>query len=159
MALYTEGRDDRTAQEQEEDAEEGRRLPELTAGQLLTLLGLLPGQHFTEPPPRYTEATLVRALEERGIGRPSTYAQILSTIVERISGELGHRPSLPAALGCVVTARLARHFPGVVSQDFTAEIEQHLDDIATGERPWVDVLREFYGPFERDLQRAETDME
>lgn len=159
MALYTEGRDDRSAQEQEEDAEEGRRLPQLTAGQLLRLLKLLAGQHFTEPPPRYTEATLVRALEERGIGRPSTYAQILSTILDRTYVVLEEKRFKPTDLGCVVNDQLVRHFPEVVSQDFTAEIEQHLDDIAAGERPWVDVLREFYEPFERDLARAETEME
>jgi DNA topoisomerase-1 len=159
MALYTEGRDDRTAQEQEEDEEEGRRLPELAAGQLLALLGLLPGQHFTEPPPRFTEATLVRALEEKGIGRPSTYAQILSTIVERAYVVVEEKRFKPTELGCIVNDQLVRHFPEVVSVDFTARIEQHLDEIAEGEREWVDVLREFYEPFQQDLTRAETEME
>jgi DNA topoisomerase-1 len=159
MVLYTEGRDDRTAEEQEEDAEEGRRLPELTSGALLALLGLLPGQHFTEPPPRYTEATLVRALEEKGIGRPSTYAQIMSVIVERGYVELTDKRFRPTDLGFVVNDQLVRHFPEIVSADFTAEVEQHLDDIAGGERRWVDVLREFYDPFSADLARAETEME
>lgn len=158
MALYTEGRDDRTVQEREEDAEEGRTLPALTAGMLLQLLGLLPGQHFTEPPPRYTEATLVRALEERGIGRPSTYAQTLSVIIERAYVELEDKRFRPTELGCIVNDQLVKHFPEVVSPTFTAEVEQHLDEIATGERQWVDVLREFYTPFALDLAKAETEM-
>jgi len=159
MVLYTEGRDDRTVEEQEEDAEEGRRIPDLSPGRLLELLGLSPGQHFTEPPPRFTEATLVRALEEKGIGRPSTYAQILSTIIERNYVTLEEKRFRPTDLGCVVNDQLVRHFPGVVSADFTAEIEQHLDDIAEGERGWVEVLHEFYDPFQEALARAETEME
>jgi DNA topoisomerase-1 len=158
MVLYSEGRDDRSAEEQEEDAEEGRRLPQLSPGQLLRLLGLLPGQHFTEPAPRYTEATLVRALEERGIGRPSTYAQILSTIIDRNYVELTEKRFKPTELGCVVNDQLVRHFPDVLNADFTARIEQQLDDISEGSRDWVGVLREFYQPFEQDLARAETDM-
>lgn len=159
MTLYMEGRDDRSAEEQEEDAEEGRRLPLLTAGERLRLLGLLPGQHFTEPPPRFTEATLVRALEEKGIGRPSTYAQIMSTIVDRGYVLLEDKRFRPTDLGCVVNDQLVRHFPNIVSVDFTAEVEQRLDDIAEGERPWVEVMREFYGPFAHALERAETEME
>lgn len=159
MVLYTEGKDDRSAQEQEEDAEEGRRLPDLTPEQLLRRLGMIPGQHFTEPPPRYTEATLVRALEEKGIGRPSTYAQIMSTIVDRGYVVLENKRFMPTELGCVVNDQLVRHFGDVVSVDFTAEIEQHLDEISEGTRDWVDVLKEFYGPFSEDLARAETEME
>jgi DNA topoisomerase-1 len=159
MALYTEGRDDPTPEEKDEDAAERSRLPELVAGQLLRLLALLPGQHFTEPPPRYTEATLVRALEENGIGRPSTYAQILSTIIEREYVLLEDKRFKPTDLGCVVNDQLVRHFPDVVNVNFTAEIEQHLDDVAEGERDWVHVLREFYDPFEADLAKAETEME
>jgi len=159
MVLYTEGKDDRSAQEQEEDAEEGRRLPELTPEQLLRRLGILPGQHFTEPPPRFTEATLVRALEEKGIGRPSTYAQIMSTIVDRGYVLLESKRFSPTDLGCVVNDQLVRHFGDVVSVDFTAEIELHLDEISEGGRNWVEVLNEFYGPFAADLARAETEME
>ncbi|MFN3650724.1 MAG: type I DNA topoisomerase [Armatimonadota bacterium] len=159
MAIYTEGRDDRTREEQEEDDDEGRTLPALSESDLLRLLQLLPGQHFTEPPPRFTEATLVRALEEKGIGRPSTYAQILSTILDRGYVLLEEKRFKPTDLGCVVNDQLVRHFPDVVSADFTAKIEQHLDDIATGEREWVQVLQEFYDPFQHDLERAETEME
>ena len=158
-AVYTEGRDDRTQQERDEDAEEGRRLPLLVVGALLRLLGLEPGQHFTEPPPRFTEATLVRALEEKGIGRPSTYAQILSTIIERNYVLLEEKRFKPTELGCVVNDQLVRHFPDVVSVDFTARVEQELDDVAEGNRDWVDVLQEFYTPFTEALDRAETEME
>src|SRR5205085_7239136 len=131
--VYIEGRDE----DSEED--EARRLPDLSRGDLLDLLGIVPGQHFTEPPPRYTEATLVKALEERGIGRPSTYAQIISTIQERNYVVLEEKRFRPTDLGCVVTDQLVRHFPRILSVDFTAEVEQELDEIASGERDWVQV--------------------
>src|SRR5207237_6745574 len=153
MALYVEGRDE------EPDDDEGRRLPDLARGDRLDLLALLPGQHFTEPPPRYTEATLVKALEERGIGRPSTYAQIISTIQERNYVILEEKRFRPTDLGCVVTDQLVKHFPRIMNVDFTAEVEQELDEIASGERDWVAVLDEFYGPFAQALESAEETME
>lgn len=153
MVLYIEGRDE------EPEEEEGRRLPDLAQGDRLDLLGLLPGQHFTEPPPRYTEATLVKAMEERGIGRPSTYAQIISTIQDRSYVTLEEKRFRPTDLGCVVTDQLVRHFPKILNVDFTAEVEQELDDIASGERDWVQVLNEFYGPFVEALSAAEEQME
>ncbi len=159
MAVYMEGRDDRNAEEQEEDAEEGRRIPSLNAGDLLNLLGLNPDQHFTEPPPRFTEATLVRALEEKGIGRPSTYAQIMSTIIDREYVELKEKRFSPTDLGSRVNDQLVKHFPNIVNSDFTANVEQELDDVAEGSRQWVDVLNEFYGPFTHALARAESEME
>ncbi len=157
--LYTEGKDDRSSQEQEEDDEEGRTLPSLSPQQILRLLGLLPGQHFTEPPARYTEATLVRTLEDKGIGRPSTYAAIMSTIVDREYVVLEDKRFRPTDLGCQVNDQLVRHFPEILNEDFTARVEQQLDDIADGERDWVDVLQKFYDPFQEALSRAETDME
>lgn len=153
MAVYIEGRDE----DSEED--DARRLPDLSRGDLLDLLGIVPGQHFTEPPPRYTEATLVKALEERGIGRPSTYAQIISTIQERNYVVLEEKRFRPTELGCVVTDQLVRHFPRIMNVDFTAEVEQELDEIASGERNWVHVLDEFYGPFAQSLETAEQQME
>jgi DNA topoisomerase-1 len=153
MAVYIEGRDE------DSDEEDARRLPNLATGDLLDLLALLPGQHFTEPPPRYTEATLVKALEERGIGRPSTYAQIISTIQDRNYVVLAEKRFRPTDLGCVVTDQLVQHFPKVLNIDFTAEVEQELDDIASGERDWVEVLAEFYGPFQEALGAAEQGME
>jgi DNA topoisomerase-1 len=154
MVLYTEGRDD-AAEEDESRAP----LPELTVDQLLKLLGLTPRQHFTEPPPRYSEATLVKALEERGIGRPSTYATIISTIMDRGYVELEEKRFHPTELGFVVNDQLVKHFPQILDVDFTAGVEDKLDEIAEGERQWVEVLREFYDPFEEALHAAEEQME
>ena len=154
LSVYREGRDD------DEVDEEGRpRLPELTAGESLDLLQLIPEQHFTQPPPRYSEATLVKALEERGIGRPSTYAPILSTIQDRGYVEREEKRFKPTDLGTLVNDLLVGHFAEVVDVDFTANLEEKLDDIATGERPWVPVVREFYVPFAETLERAQREIE
>ncbi|HYU20173.1 MAG TPA: type I DNA topoisomerase [Chloroflexota bacterium] len=154
LSVYLEGRDDGEADE------EGRqRLPELAAGEQLDLLRLIPEQHFTQPPPRYSEATLVKALEERGIGRPSTYAPILSTIQDRGYVEKESNRFKPTDLGLLVNDLLVGHFSAIVDVDFTATLEEKLDDIATGERPWVPVVREFYDPFEATLQRAQSEIE
>jgi DNA topoisomerase-1 len=154
MVLYTEGRDD-AAEEDESRAP----LPELTVDQLLKLLALTPRQHFTEPPPRYSEATLVKALEERGIGRPSTYATIISTITDRGYVQLEEKRFHPTDLGFVVNDQLVKHFPQILDVDFTAGVEDKLDEIAEGDRQWVEVLQEFYNPFEVALQTAEEQME
>jgi DNA topoisomerase-1 len=147
--LYTE-----TREEGEEEDLGKNPLPELTAGDLLRLLGLFPEQHFTEPPPRYTEATLVRALEENGIGRPSTYAPIIATVqgrgyVERENGRLR-----PQELGFVVNDLLTTYFPDIVDVNFTAEMEEELDEIARGERPWQPVVEDFYAPLMKALAVA-----
>jgi DNA topoisomerase I len=155
MVLYTEGRDEPNQEEEDEKAP----LPPLTVDQLLKLLNLLPKQHFTEPPPRYSEASLVKALEERGIGRPSTYASIISTIVDRTYVELQEKRFRPTDLGTVVNDLLVKHFPKILDVQFTAHVEEELDDIAEGERDWVEVLKEFYGPFEEALGAAEQTME
>src|SRR5581483_4887953 len=143
LQVYTESRDDT-----EVDEERRKPLPELTADELLELLQLVPEQHFTQPPPRYTEATLIRALEELGIGRPSTYAPILSTIQDRNYVEKVDRKFQPTDLGRVVNDLLVEHFPNIVDVNFTARMEEELDDIARGERGSVPVLNEFYRPFE-----------
>jgi DNA topoisomerase-1 len=153
LAIYLEGRDDDEAPE-----EERKPLPELAPGEPLDLLQLVPEQHFTQPPPRYTEATLVKALEERGIGRPSTYAPILSTIQERGYVEKVDQKFRPTELGILVNDLLVQHFGEIVDLDFTAALEDKLDDIAQGERPWVPVVREFYEPFEQDVQRADAEI-
>jgi DNA topoisomerase-1 len=127
--------------------------------QLLKLLALTPRQHFTEPPPRYSEATLVKALEDRGIGRPSTYAAIISTIQDRGYVELKEKRFHPTELGAIVNDQLVKHFPQVLDVDFTAGVEDKLDEIAEGERGWVEVLQEFYDPFVQALQAAEEQME
>jgi len=152
--LYTEGRDD-AAEEDEARAP----LPALSVEQLLSLLELLPRQHFTEPPPRYSEASLVKALEDRGIGRPSTYASIISVILDRNYVTLEEKRFRPTDLGTIVNDLLVKHFPRILDVDFTAGVEEELDDIAGGEREWVEVLREFYDPFQEALTIAETQME
>lgn len=138
--------------------EEEKILPPLSEGELLDLLGLSPEQHFTQPPPRYSEASLVKALEEHGIGRPSTYAPIISTIqargyVERINERLH-----PTELGFVVNDLLVKHFPDIMEVGFTAHMEEDLDKIARGEREWVPVLRDFWASFEPQLIKAEREM-
>jgi DNA topoisomerase-1 len=146
--VYFEGRDDSL----DEDAE--ARLPRLTAEQALRLLELLPEQHFTQPPPRYTEASLVKTLEEYGIGRPSTYAPTIATILDRGYVRLEDKRFFPEEIGMVVTDILVEHFGDVVQVGFTARMEEELDDIAEGKAEWAAVLREFYEPFHEDIERA-----
>ena len=139
-AVYTEGRDDGT----DDDAE--RSLPRLAEGDRTTVREVTPTQHFTEPPPRYTEATLIKALEDNGIGRPSTYAATISTILDRGYVRVEERRLRPELVGEIVTDLLVEHFGDYVDPAFTARMEEELDEIARGERPWVPLLREFYGP-------------
>jgi DNA topoisomerase I len=126
---------------------------------LLDLMRLIPEQHFTQPPPRYTEATLVKALEERGIGRPSTYAPILGTIQDRGYVERDNRRLKPTDLGTLVNDVLVQQFGDIMDPDFTALLEDKLDEVAQGERQWVPVVQEFYEPLTRDLERANTEVE
>ncbi|HZU75264.1 MAG TPA: type I DNA topoisomerase, partial [Dehalococcoidia bacterium] len=149
-AVYFETREDGT----DEDAET-RALPELAAGEGLDLQALLPEQHFTEPPARFTEATLVKALEENGLGRPSTYATILSTIMDRGYVEKTGKALRPTQLGRDVNELLTGYFPDVVDLRFTAHMEEELDDIAAGERQWSPVVQEFYLPLRKALAEAE----
>jgi len=151
--VYFEGRDDAP----DEDAE--KMLPELTAEQALRMLEVLPEQHFTQPPPRFSEASLVKALEELGIGRPSTYASIISTIQDRGYVRLEDRRFFPEDVARVVTDKLVDHFPDVVDVGFTARMEDELDDIAEGKMPWTQVLHEFNEPFSRALEKAEYEFE
>ena len=154
LAVYREGKDD--AEEQDET---NKILPPLERDEPLDLLGIYPEQHFTQPPPRYTEATLIKALEEKGIGRPSTYAPILATIQERGYVErLPDRRLKPTELGFLVNDLLVKHFPNEVDVGFTAQMEEQLDKIAEGEASWVQVLREFYAPFKQTLERATSEM-
>jgi DNA topoisomerase-1 len=131
-----------------------RVLVRLIAGELLDLLRLLPEQHFTQPPPRYTEASLIKALEEYGIGRPSTYAPILNTIQQRGYIVREDKRLCPTETGIVVNDLLVEHFADIVDVGFTAKMEDDLDLIASGEREWVSVLHDFYGPFEQRLAEA-----
>ncbi|MEA2575907.1 MAG: topoisomerase, partial [Chloroflexia bacterium] len=150
-AVYREGHD---AGDAEDDLDKGA-LPLLTEGELLDLLKLWPEQHFTQPPPRFTEATLVKSLEEQGIGRPSTYAPILSTIQDRGYIVKEDKKFLPTELGIAVNDLLVEFFPNIVDVAFTSSMEEELDDIAAGERPWVPVISEMYGPLEENLANAE----
>ncbi len=152
LVVYREGRDD----DDEEDAE--GRLPELTEGQSLKLIDVLPSQHFTQPPPRFTEASLVKALEENGIGRPSTYAPTLSTLVDREYVNVDQRRLFPTDTGIVVTDLLVEHFPQIVDLKFTASMEEDLDEIARGHKDWPEVLRQFYDPFERLLEKKDKEI-
>ncbi|MCC6485401.1 MAG: type I DNA topoisomerase [Armatimonadetes bacterium] len=153
--LYSEGTDDK----KEVDDEDRPPLPSMTEEQVLKLLELVPDQHFTEPPPRYTEATLVKTLEEKGIGRPSTYASIVSTIRDRGYVVLEQKRFKPTDLGFTVNDLLVKHFPSILDVSFTANVETQLDEVENGKADWVSLLREFYGPFEKALGEAQEKME
>jgi DNA topoisomerase-1 len=129
-------------------------LPELVKDDPLELTELFPEQHFTQPPPRYSDASLIRALEENGIGRPSTYAPILSTLQRRGYVEREKRRMIPTEIGETVNDLLVDHFPNIVDLGFTARMEEELDEVAEGDRDWVEVVREFYEPFSVQLERA-----
>ncbi|HDZ90573.1 MAG: type I DNA topoisomerase [Deltaproteobacteria bacterium] len=133
-------------------------LPPVREGELLDLIKLDPAQHFTQPPPRFTEASLIKALEENGIGRPSTYAAILTNISGREYVSLEKRRFRPTELGFLVTDLLVAGFPDIMNTAFTAQMENNLDRIEQGEAKWTDILREFYRTFKRDLERAATEM-
>jgi len=147
ITLYSEGRD--------EAEEEGKiSLPKLAKGDELKFLGIFPEQRFTQPPPRYTEATLVKTLEQNGIGRPSTYAPTISTIQEREYVNKVKGIFQPTELGFATNDLLVQHFPDIINIKFTADMENELDDIASDKRKWPSVIKDFYVPFEKDYQKA-----
>ncbi|MDQ3613866.1 MAG: type I DNA topoisomerase, partial [Chloroflexota bacterium] len=154
MAVYQKGRDDNEVDEIDKAV-----LPDVAEGEALDLEKLLPEQHFTQPPPRYTEATLVKALEEQGIGRPSTYAPTIGTLRARNYVTVEERKLVPTELGTVVNDLLVEHFPNLFELGFTSRLETELDEIAAGDRAWVPTLRDFYGPFTDTLKSAESTME
>jgi DNA topoisomerase-1 len=145
------------AKEEDKGAEEEEtRIPaNLSEGQVQKLVRLIPEQHFTQPPPRFTEATLVRTLEENGIGRPSTYAPILGTIQQRGYVIREAKRLTPTETGFLVNDMITEHFPEVVNIGFTARMEEDLDRIAAGEQPWVQIVRDFYAPFYAQVERAD----
>ncbi|WP_028918474.1 DNA topoisomerase I [Pseudoxanthomonas sp. J35] len=143
LAVYEEGKDTRTA----EDEDEGRKLPPLKPGERVPLDRIHADQHFTQPPPRYTEAALVKALEEYGIGRPSTYASIIQTLLFRKYAEMEGRAFKPTDVGRAVSKFLAGHFTRYVDYDFTARMEDELDAVSRGEEEWVPLMEKFWGPF------------
>ena len=150
--LYLESKDDG-----DEEAGKGP-LPQLSIGEKLTCLGLDTEQHFSQPPPRYTEASLIKALEERGIGRPSTYAPIISTISDRnyVLKEQGKLK--PTSLGTTVCDLLIQFFSDIMDTNFTARMEEELDEVARGERQWAPMLKQFYDPFRNALDVATESM-
>src|SRR5262249_5185561 len=152
MRVYIEGQD-----ETPEDEEAG--LPMLSEGEKLTLLGLDPEQHFTQPPPRFTQATLIKELEEKGIGRPSTYASIMTSILNReYVVEDESKRLRPTTLGTTVSDLLVKAFPDIVEVSFTAAMEEDLDKVEEGKENWVKTLKRFYGPFEKRLGEAKKKM-
>jgi len=140
------------------EKEEEQRLPRLTSGQALDCRELVPSQHFTKPPPRYTEASLVKTLEREGIGRPSTYAEIISKIVERGYVEVRDRAFYAKELGIVANDALLPFFENIINTKFTSKMEERLDAIEEGRVDWREVLREFYERFSADLERAQREM-
>ncbi|MFQ6026914.1 MAG: type I DNA topoisomerase [Dehalococcoidia bacterium] len=150
--LYLESSDDNG------DDEQRKPLPQLAQNDPLNCQKLEGVQHFTQPPPRYTEATLIKAMEEKGIGRPSTYAPTIGVLLDRNYVEKQQNRLHPTELGTVVTDLLTQFFTGVMNLDFTAQMEEELDEVSRGEREWVPMLREFYGPFEKDLETANENM-
>ena len=154
LAVYEEGKD----QKDEEDDELKNRLPQVEAGELLKFKSILPEQHFTEPPPRFTEATLVKELEADGIGRPSTYASILSTILEREYVKKEGGKFAPTDLGTIVTDLLVESFNDIFDVNYTARLEGQLDDIEDGTVLWTDAMAEFYQRFSKDLEEAGRSM-
>lgn len=154
MAVYLEGSDDAA----EADEDENPTLPLLQEGETLRCHGIDPHQHFTQPPPRFTEASLVKELEERGIGRPSTYASIMSNIQDREYATRLQGRFSPTDLGKIVNQLLVENFPDIFDVGFTAKMEEELDDVEEGRRPWVSALRDFYTPFAQTLERAKIQM-
>jgi DNA topoisomerase-1 len=150
IAVYQEGSDD------VKDDEADRTLPPVEEGQILELSEFRADQHFTDPPPRYSEASLVKALEEYGIGRPSTYASIISTLKNRAYVEMDGKRFLPTDIGRIVSNFLTNHFTQYVDYDFTANLENTLDEVSRGEREWIPVLEEFWGPFHRLCKEKEV---
>ena len=149
MVVYQEGQDDAKPDDDE------RLLPVMLVGENIDLLGIRSEQHFTEPPPRYSEASLVKALEEYGIGRPSTYASIISTLQQREYVVLDKRQFLPTDVGRVVNKMLTQHFAQYVDYDFTAKLEDELDAVSRGEKDWIPVMQNFWGPFKEQVDLKE----
>lgn len=148
MVVYVEGKE-----------EQDEQMPELEPNEELKKEKIEPKQSFTEPPPRYTEASLVKALEEKGIGRPSTYSPTITTILERRYIEKEQKQLVPTELGKIVNEILINSFEDIVNVDFTAEIEKNFDAISEGKEEWKKTIREFYKPFSKELEKAKEELE
>lgn len=154
MTLYVETADNETSNEEEDTS-----IPELVEGQEVKEKKLEPKQSFTQPPARYTEASLVKALEEKGIGRPSTYSPTITTILERRYIQKEQKQLIPTELGKIVNKLLVENFADIVNVEFTAKIEEEFDEVAEGKEKWKTVIREFYGPFEKEVEKVEKELE
>ncbi|MBX5437481.1 MAG: type I DNA topoisomerase [Alicyclobacillaceae bacterium] len=154
MTIYTEGQDDSAV-----DEGDNRILPPLEEGMVLPEPTVIPEQHFTQPPPRYSESSLVKAMEELGIGRPSTYAPTIETILKRGYVVYEQKRFVPTELGEIVVDLLVQHFQQLIDVDFTANLEKELDRVEEGDVDWIKLLQSFYGEFEKDLERAEQSLE
>lgn len=154
MSVYLEGKDDNGKADKDE-----RLLPAMEVGDIVDLKAIRPEQHFTEPPPRYSEASLVRSLEEHDIGRPSTYASIISTLLQREYVELEKKRFHPTDVGRVVGKFLVEHFTKYVDYGFTASLEDELDAVARGEEEWIPLLRNFWGPFKEQVETKDKDVQ
>ena len=152
MVLYVEGQD-------EKEEEENTKIPDLQENQIVKKQNLESKQSFTEPPPRYTEASLVKALEEKGIGRPSTYSPTITTILERRYIEKIQKQLAPTELGKIVNKLLTENFSDIINVEFTANMENEFDKIAEGKENWKKVIEEFYGPFEKEVEKVEKELE
>ncbi len=153
MTLYVEDRDDKTNEDEES------HMPDLVKDEEVKKEKIDAKQSFTEPPPRYTEASLVKALEEKGIGRPSTYATIISTILDRRYVQKEQKQLVPTDLGKVVNKLLTENFKEIINVEFTADIENQFDEIAEGKEPWKQVIREFYTPFEQEVEKVDKELD
>ena len=154
MQVYLEGRDDTKPGDDDE-----KMLPPLAEGERVALLAIRPEQHFTEPPPRYSEASLVKALEEYGIGRPSTYASIISTLQDREYVEMDKKRFIPTDVGRVVNKFLTQHFTRYVDYDFTANLEDELDAVSRGEEDWIPLLQKFWQPFKDRIDYTQENVD
>ena len=152
MALYVETEDN-------EKEEEFTKIPNLQVNEEVKKEDIKSKQSFTEPPPRYTEASLVKTLEEKGIGRPSTYAPTITTIITRRYIEKIQKQLAPTDLGRIVNKLLIENFADIINVEFTAKIEEEFDKVAVGDEKWKDVIRHFYGPFSKNIERVEKELE
>ena len=155
IQVYQEGRDD----VKPDDDKDEKMLPELVEGEKIDLVAVIPEQHFTEPPPRYSEASLVKALEEHGIGRPSTYASIISTLQDRDYVELEQKRFYPTDVGRIVNKFLTNYFTKYVDYDFTANLEDELDAVSRGEEEWIPLLRNFWQPFKDQIDHTQENVQ
>ncbi|MFC1837233.1 type I DNA topoisomerase [Thermodesulfobacteriota bacterium] len=161
MTLYVESTSDENGDadgKPRKEEKSGTIIPDVAVGDLLKLLAIEPKQNFTQPPPRYSEATLVKALEENGVGRPSTYAAIISTILDKEYVMQQQRKFSPTDLGKLVNELLVTHFPTILDVEFTASMEENLDKVEEGKSNWIKLLKSFYGPFEKTLTAAKQEM-